>query len=431
MSSKIFDKEFLINLFIICNSFLHKGMKIGKSKKQINKKLSDLSKTLKLSKEDTEYCFIYLKHNNIIFENMDYFFVNLNLLKKLLKEEKDITGKRSFIILQSNYELLVKPECSLNSFFFLIQFSEIKNKDVVYKFFITENSLHNAFLIGVTQVQIKNFLLKNSSIESIPHNVEYLIDDIHKRMGEIKLGYSRGYIIAKNHILKHLMSDDTIQDNIVKTISSTTGLLRSNINLWDLYFSLKEKKFFPNIDTEKVESINNDFQVLLNEKEMESLLTMFYTMKEVGFEHHIKVDFNLLNNLVNHLENKLNERIISKAVEKTIRYKQELKNSIKSYVLKSLKASVNIPKNLVLNQITDHYTGENPATIKKDIIKMIDFSSKHKLKFLIAYHSFTKKSELIIEPKYLYNKKVLYYYNSETKEEENIEIKKIIFTALL
>ena len=139
----------------------------------------------------------------------------------------------------------------------------------------------------------------------------------------------------------------------------------------------------------------------------------------------------MLNNLSSRIEAILGEKIISKAKEQSNRYKQELKSSIKSYVLKSLNASLTVPQNLVLNKIAVNYEGDNPATIRKEIIKMIEFAMNHKSKVLIGYYIFSKKIEQFIVPKYLYDNRVLYFYNKEAKEEESIVLTKIIFTALL
>ncbi len=297
---------------------------------------------------------------------------------------------------------------------------------------ITENSLHNAFVNKITVRMIKDVILQNSDLNKIPHNVEYFIDDVYKRIGEIKLGLSSGYIIAKGHILKMLVHDKRFKDSINKLVSSTTGLLKSDINLWDFYFELKNNSLFPIIEVNKVEKNSDHIHILFNEKEVSTLLTAFYTLKDIGFEHHIKIDFHLLNNLINNIEKKMDFKHISKSAERSVRYRQELKHSIKSYVLKSLKASISLPKNLVLNTISAHYKGENPATIKKDIIKMIEFCIKNKLKFSISYSSFSnKKNEHIIEGKYLYDNSIVYFINCLNKKEENIEINKIVFTALL
>ncbi|MBU1078030.1 MAG: helicase-associated domain-containing protein [Spirochaetes bacterium] len=430
MSSKTgLDKDFLINLLLITDFFLHTGIKIGSTKKNINQTLRSISKTLRTNPEDIEYCFLYLKHNNIIYEEKNYFLVNLNLLKKLIKEGK--ADNSSFIVLQSNYELLVKPEVSMKDLFMIIQFSRIKSRDVVYRFHITENSLHNFFLNNPGIKNLKAFLLRGSGLKQMPHNIEYMIDDVNTRMGEIRIGYASGYITAKSHILKNVISDQFIEKDVIKMISPTAGILKNSINLWDMFFNLKKKNFFPIMDFDKAQKMDGYLQVLLNEKEITHLLSAFHTLKEIGFEHHIKVDFNILNGIINKIEKRSNDTVLKKAAQRSVRYRQELKNSIKSYVLKSLKASIGVPQNLVLNTIPVHYPGENPATVRKEIVRMTEYCLKHKLKLIIVFQAFSGVTEMIIEPKYLYEKKILYYYDRETKEEQNIQISKITFSALI
>ena len=99
----------------------------------------------------------------------------------------------------------------------------------------------------------------------------------------------------------------------------------------------------------------DDLQVFLDKDEAEYFLAALYTLKKVGFEHHVKIDFNLLNNLRNKIEAILGDKVISKAKEHSNKYKQELESSIKSYVLKSLNASLTVPQNLVLNKIAVNF----------------------------------------------------------------------------
>ncbi len=423
------NKEFLFNLMLIANFISHKRIKNDSIKKIFSQKLKNLPGMLKIKKNDLEHYYNYLQEQNIIFENNKYLSINLNLLKKLIKNEKEKNIKN--IILQSNFDLLVKPEISIQAFFLIIQFAEILNKDVVYRFVITENSLHNAFINKISAKKIELFLLKYSTLKVLPQNVKYLIDDVYNRSGEITIGHSSGYITAEKHILQSLLQDGTIGKSIIKSISPTAGLLKNDTNLSGLFYYLKSKKFFPLMDNEKVVKTKDDFQISLNPEETEYFLAIIRTLKEVSFEHNIKTNFNLLNNISERIENALDKKAGIKAEKISTEYKNELKSSIKSYVLKSLKASLAIPQNLVLDKISASYKGDNPATTKKEIIKMVEFTLKHKVKLLVAYFSFSKRIEQIVVPKYLYDKKVFYYYNKETKEEESIVLTKIVFTALL
>ncbi len=110
----VFDKIFLIDLLLITNYFLHNKTKNPGQKKMLNHKINKLTRILKANKEDIEYGFLYLKHNGIIFEDSNYLFINLDILKKMIRNAKKTDG--SNVIIQSNFELMIKPELDLNLF---------------------------------------------------------------------------------------------------------------------------------------------------------------------------------------------------------------------------------------------------------------------------------------------------------------------------
>ena len=124
-----------------------------------------------------------------------------------------------------------------------------------------------------------------------------MINDVSNRSGEITIGYSSGYINAEKHILKSLEKDEIAAKAIIKTISPTTGLLQNNTNLWELYFALREKKFFPVVEDDKAVNAGAGLQISLSMEEAEYFLGAIRTLKEIGFEHSIKTNFNLVNNL--------------------------------------------------------------------------------------------------------------------------------------
>ncbi|MDD5067239.1 MAG: helicase-associated domain-containing protein [bacterium] len=432
MSSRTrLNNHFLYNLFCVANFFFHHKIT---NKNLISQKLKKLSEMLKVSVDDIRYSFVYLQQTNILYEINNYPFINFSLLKKEIKEENK-RELRSFLILQANYEMLVKPEISAKAFWFLVQIAELKQKDIVYRFVMTENSIHNALVNKVSLMDIKKFLQFGTGRDKLTENVEYFLEEIDKRTGEIRISQGAGFLVTKSHILRNLVHDARLKKSLIKTISPTVSLINDRTDILDLFFYLKEKRYFPLLEMEKIEQINPDeIKLHLNRKECEYILTAFYALKEIGFEHNIKVNFSLLNNLMNQIENNLqgDNDLMARAVEKAGRYKEELKRSVRSYVVKSLRANLVLPENLVLNKMADQYDGENPATIRKEIIKMIEFALKHKLKLLISFYSlYNKKIEKMVELKYLYDNRILYFYDRSERKEDTVAVDRIIFSMLL
>lgn len=432
MSSKTaLNDIFLYNTFCLANLFFHQPFT---NRNLLNSKLKKLSDSMKASFEDVKYSYNYLQQNGILYEVPPYSFVNFSLLKKLVREK----GRRGgpFVILQPNFELLIRPEIAPSDFWFLIQIAELKQKDVVYRFLITENSLHNAFTNRIGAEEIRRFLLSGAGKEKLQENIDYFIDEIAKRTGEIRINRGAGFLVTKGHILKNLVHDEKLKKSLIRTLTPTVSLIHEKADVLDMFYYLKSKRYFPVLDMDKVEVSGGgeDVKLFLNKRECEYLLTAFYTLRDVGFEHDVRVNVSTLNNLIDQIEQSLSsdKSAVSRAVERSVRYKEDLKRSIKNYVLKSMKASLVLPDNLVLNRISEQYDGENPATLKKEIIRMVEFALKHKLKLLVSYYLLSHtKVDKVVELKYLYDSRVLYYHDRNTKKDDTVALDRIIFTMLL
>ncbi len=431
MSSKI--SEFNFNILLITSFILHNKMKYPKAKSSFKIKLNKLATAAKASPEEIEYTFLYLVRQGIIYTENEFLFINLDLIKNLLKKEYKKKENTKSIIIQPNFELLVKPEISLSSLFNLIQFSEFKKKDVIYKFKITPNSLHNAYILKWNSSKIIKFLSENSE-NPVPENITFLINEVYERSGELKLGVAGCFLTGKKFVIQQIKEDENLKKLILKEISPTLLLIDSRISINELFFILKEKQFYPQIEKEKIYSNADEFIIYFTQEEVKNFYAAILTLKEIGFEHKLSVNFNLLNNLIDKVEKKLKNKLLlkSKAVDEAIKYQQELKKSIKKYVLKTVEANLKTPKILVTNRIAEQYKGENPATKIREMKKMIEYAIKNKIFLIIKVYTPSAREkyvEYLIEPRYLYENR-LYGYVKELKEEQSFELKKISFIML-
>ncbi len=425
--------EFNFNILLVSCFILHNKIKYPGSKSRFKIRLNKLADSAKTSLEDIEYTLLFLLRQGIAYTENGYIYINLELVKKLLKKEFKLKTESKSLIVQTNFEVIVKPEILIRNLFYLIQFCEFKKKDVIYRFRITPNSLHNGFILKWTPEKIIKFLSENSE-NPVPENVDFLINEIYNRTGELTLGMAGSFVTGKKFAIQQIKEDNDIKKLILKEISPTLVLIDNKVSIDELFFLLKEKNFYPAIEKEKILTAKDNFILHLSPEEIENFYSAILALKEIGFEHKLSVNYNLLNNLLEKIEKLLHKKISikSKAVDRAVKYQQELKNSIKKYILKTVEASIQVPKILVSNRIAEQYKGENPAVKLKDMKKMIEYAIKNKILLIIRVYtpsSKTKYSDYLIEQRYLY-KNSIYAYVKELKEEQSFDLKKISFIML-
>jgi len=428
MLSKMDD--FNLSLIYVASFVLHNKLKYNLNKTTLNLKFKKLANNLKINPEQIEYAFIYLKNQGIIYNNENFFDVNLILLQNLLKKFLKTESPKNVIIIQPNFEIIAKPNIALKDLFYLAQFSILKEKDVVYKFKITEDSLWKAFCSSWSDKKILN-LLSNLTDKQLPENILFTIKEVYKRKAEILLGKIGYFIIAKKFLIQQLEKDAEFKKLILKKISPSLLLLDNTIPIIDIYYKLRQKNFFPELLTEKISKINNEFILKLNNEEIENLYSAIITLKEIAVEHKISVQYNILNNLINKLDKIIQNNIKSNAVKNSIIYQTELKNSIKQNILKTLKSYIKIPAYASPNKISEEYKGENPAQKLNDMKSLLNFAIIHKMLVVIKLKPSYKNEgeEYLAEPRYIYKDKV-YAYIKNLKLEKSFKFKDINFIML-
>ncbi len=419
------------NILLLVNMLFHNKIKTSGKKNFIRSKLKNFSEVLNIPLSELEHIFNILEKNNFLLFKESYLKINWSALNEFIKKQKTNSQPDDPLILQNNMEIIVKPEISDSDLFFLIQFAEFVKHDVIYKFKITKNSLHNAFSIDIAVQQITDFLTR--FVPTLDDTVKFFISDVANRTGEIKIKYSGGILYANKFLIQEIKNIPEIKNNTLDIIEDYIILLSPQANLNDIYYSLKEKMFFPVFDSSVTMPFYNNFLLYINSDEAESILTAVETLKSIGAEHNIDVNFNVLSNILNRLKPLMSEKAVKKASENSKKYKKDLDKSIKSYILKTLKHSVNNPKILITNKLSEKFKGDNPAITKKSMKTMINYAIQHKLMLFVEYITspITLKSEgMVVIPEYLYNE-TLIAKDKETKKKLTLELKHISYIILL
>ncbi|MBN1897404.1 MAG: helicase-associated domain-containing protein [Spirochaetes bacterium] len=430
MSSK--TDNFNINLILVISFVIHSRMKYARSKASFKMKLTTLSQHAGFSQEEIHYAFLYLLRQDIIFTEDDYLFVNLDLARGLFKKETRL-ARRSCLHVQPNFEIIASPDIPIQDLFSLVQLAQFKYRDVIYKFKITDSSLHQAFLLKWNPSRIKKFL-SSLTDKPLPENIEFMIDEIYTRVGELKLGMAGAYLTGNKYVLQQVKQYEPVARCILKEISPTLLLLDPRISFHDLFYDLEKKGFFPKREEEAINFHDSRFLLSLSPEEMENFYASVLALKQIGLDHKLSINFHTLQNLLKKIEKTVerNFSVKSRATQKSIRYQQELKNTINRRVLKTIESDMDLPRKVTENKISSQYKGANPASQLKDMKKMIEYALKKKTLLVIKIcnpSSSSQYSEYLVEPRFLY-KSSFYAYINDLKEERKFDLKKTKFLIL-
>ncbi len=422
------------NLLIIVNFIFHNKIKF-KRKNSFNSKIKLLAEILQSTYDEIEYIFLYLLQQSYISIEEGYLKVNWDAIYLLIlngvriKKNKD--DIHNTVIFQNNFEIIVKPEIDLKNFLYIVKIAEFVSKDIVYRFKLTENSLHNAYLINITPESIINFIKESNN--TINDNVLYFVKDVYKRLGELRIYFSGGIISGNKFLIKHIQNIDEIKQYILRVISDNLIVLKSNSNLKEIFYILKEKKFFPIIETSEIEISYNRYLLSLSSEELINIYSAVLTLNEISFSHNLSINFNIIKGVLNNIEKVISEKDKKDAIEKVLLYKKALEKKIKEYILDSVKLHIDEPRILKTNAISSQFKGKNPATTKEEMEEMIDFAISHHLSLIVHYidsQFLLKSKDYFVTPLYLYEN-ILKAVNKNTKEEIEFDLKKIKFLLLI
>jgi|GEM_PF-3527229 len=426
--------DFNLSIIVIANFILHNRIRYSLAKSALKIKLKNVAKNAKLSTEEIEYAYLYLLKQGILFIEDDYININFIMLEKILK--RDIRVKKSLtdlFIIQNNFEIIVKPETDIKIMLDLIQICEFKNRDVVFRFSLTSNSIHNAFLLGWNNDKVIRFLSQYTQ-NSLPQNVIFLINETFKRTGEIVIGKAGLYITGDKFIMQQIKADEILKEHILKEISAKLFLMDDKFSAMDIFQNLKSKDFFPEIKSGKIDRKGDDILLRLTEQDINYIYSAIIALKEIGYEYNISVDYNIISNLLQNIESKFSRQKISEsqAIEIAVKYKQELKNHINKEILKRVEADLNINGTIIKNEKALQYQGKNPALNIKEMKNLIEFAIQKRLYIVLRIYTNLKKREFndyIIDPKYFYRNRV-YGYVKDLKEEKSFDLKRCKFILL-
>lgn len=145
-------------------------------------------------------------------------------------------------VVQPNNEITALFNTKFDVLKTLALFCNIKSMDVTIIFSLDKGQLRRALDRGMSIKEIMDFL-KTGSKNPLPQPVEYMLEDIARREGEIELKPCSGYIkIGDPQLVPELKA--FLQKDVEEVIDQEAIILRTGIDLIKLEEELKKRGYF-------------------------------------------------------------------------------------------------------------------------------------------------------------------------------------------
>ncbi len=417
--------KFEHKVLLLSGALIHHPVKLTSAEKIRNSDIEFLKKLLKIPAEEINYLLNLLISGECIKNVGGYLHINLSILNKFV--EKEIKEKKSQITIKPDFEVIVPPDISGEILFNIIQIFEFKGRDVIYKFYITHNSLHNAILYGWKEKEIIDFL--KSITVKVPDNIIQHIKEVFKRHGEIKIGNADLYLNADKHILLNLKRKKKFLNFVENIINEQIVILKEGVNYLDLFYFLKEEGFFPEIKFLNLKKSFSLYHLSLTPVQLIKLTGYLVFIKELCREYGLSFEEEPLDKFISEALDKMDDEKKRRVYELKEKILKQMEKIVTHKVQKSIEKllgvdkPVNIKKELIIN-----YKGENPAIEFDDIKKIVKYAIKNKLKLIIGIREENETREKIVSPVYLYED-IMYF--PEKGKKTDLNLKKVKFALLI
>lgn len=296
-----------------------------------------------------------------------------------------------FTVLPS-LEIITPPDLRLRSFYSINEFAEIKMLDVMSTFVLTRESVRKGMDNGVRAEDILRFLTEGS-LTPLPETIKHLIHECSSKHGEVRLGFSGGYLIVEDPIrLQEIRNNKRLTSSIKDVIGDSVILLNSDVDIKKLGKLLYKMGYMPNIDSENVHVTQEGaYHLTFSNEELYNLMaTLRYIIEleeELGTPsasddvrailERLKPDAQAYYELNFFAEN------ISKRYAR--KFSQALKKRLDDATAKYKKQVSKLIANQPRSTTKYEFDGPNPAETEEDITAMVDFALDHDMELDIVY----------------------------------------------
>ena len=154
-------------------------------------------------------------------------------------------------ILQPNLEILSPPDLSFALYMQLFSIAELKEVDVLARFRVSPQTVHQAMSRGWDGASLRTFLHTHSAT-GLPEMVDALIQECERKHGEIEIASASGYLVSERpELLDELLVQKKVASHLGVRLSPTTAALNPSTRIEELEDALKGRGYMPNVANRK------------------------------------------------------------------------------------------------------------------------------------------------------------------------------------
>ena len=314
-------------------------------------------------------------------------------------------------ILQPNLEILSPPDLSCALYMDLFSIAELKEVDVLARFRVSPQTVHQAMSRGWDGASLRAFL-RDHSATGLPEMVEALIQECESKHGEIEISPASGYLVSERpELLDELLVQKKVASHLGVRLSPTTAALNPSTRIEQLVDALNSRGYMPNVASRETD--DEQHNITLKRSELLQL---------TGFL----------------------ETAIQSFAARSVPLPEDLKRLLKRF-RRSLRSIPDSESHGALNdycrsfeslfrggssrddiQALSQYQGANPAAGEDDVSRLIEYAIDHRLCLEINYiaERNAKSTSRSIEP-ILVDHGVLYGFCRQRKGERPFRLDRI------
>jgi len=339
---------------------------------------------------------------------------------------------------QPNLEIVTPPDLSLEKFFRLLQFTDIKKVDIMTTLSISRDSVRAGLDAGLT-AQAMVGLLQECSRKELPETVRQMIGECESRHGEVDMGLAGGYLIVSDRMrLEELKANPKIAPAIKDVFEDRLVLLSRSADLKKVARELQRMGYMPKVDSDSLyQNSEGLYQVTLRAEELYDLLALvqFAIMIEedadtVVFEDRARP---LFQRLAGNAQENFNPKFYAESIAKTFfaNYekltKKVVEESTRKYRKQVTRLISQVPRG---GKSSNGFKGENPTGDPVEIQRMVKYAIEHEVQVKIHYQRTSGEAvDEVIEPEALQDRKI-YAFCPNSDEHHVFAIERIQNAAI-
>jgi hypothetical protein len=338
---------------------------------------------------------------------------------------------------QPNQEIITPPDLSLDRFFRLLQFCDIKKMDIMTTLTISRDSVRAGLDQGLTAEAMIEEMASGSRRE-LPETVRQMIGECQSHHGEVDMGLAGGYIMVGDPMhMEELKANPKIAPAIKDVFDNRMILLNRTCDFKKLARELQKMGFMPRIDSESLYQTNEGlYQITLRTEELYDLLAIirFAIMMEEEADAAIFEDRArpLFQRLSANAQERFNPKFYAESIANSFRanFERHLKKRVDDTTRKFRKQVNRLMTQAPGKRAANGFKGANPATGAADIKNMLKYAIEHETQVKIAYERSTgEKIKQLIEPQTIQERKV-YAFCPDDDEHHIYALDRIMQAAM-